>query len=286
MSMLQVATTRLTAAGIDTATLDARLLLQHALGVSSEALIAEPDRALSKVEQAKYEQLIARREAREPLAYITGMREFFGLNFFVTPDVLIPRPDSETLVEAVLERVTHHTSRITILDLGTGSGCLLLSLLQAIPHATGVGVDASRAALAVAKRNAEALQLADRAEFLESDWCSALGLKKYEIVVANPPYIVSDAVHALMPEVAQFEPVAALDGGEDGLGSYREIARTLLPHVASGAWVAVEAGAGQAEAIAGIFAASGFKVEAIRHDLSGIARCVLFKLAMNQDYQL
>lgn len=274
---LRTGAARLVAAGVDTAQLDARLLLEHALGISREALVAAGDRALSDTEQATYKRLLARREKREPVSHILGWREFYGLRFAVTRDVLTPRPDTEAVVEAVLERVPDRNAAHRVLDLGTGTGCLLLALLHALPRASGMGVDISAAALAVAKRNADELQLADRAEFLRSDWCGALPQKKYQIIVANPPYIASNALRALMPEVAVFEPHLALDGGLDGLASYRKIAQALPPYLAKDAMVATEAGAGQDAAIASIFEGAGFRVEAVRHDLSGVLRCLVFR---------
>lgn len=273
---LQAATARLAKAGIEQPGLDARLLLQHISGHSHESLLLADDSALPPAQAAAFEALLLRRVAREPVSHLLGVREFWGRPFHVTPDVLTPRPDSETLIEAVLARVSDRATPASILDLGTGTGCLLLTLLAELPGARGLGVDASEAALAVAARNADALKLAPRATFLQGDWCTNLPPKKYEIVVANPPYIASNAIHALMLEVAEYEPPLALDGGDDGLMCYRKIAAGLPPHLSPRAIVAMEVGAGQHNAVAGIFSDAGLRLDAMVPDLAGILRCVVF----------
>lgn len=276
------AASRLREAGVDTAALDVRLLLRHVLGCTAEALIMYPDAVLEDGQEAVFDALVERRTAREPLAQIVGQKEFWGLNFKVTRDVLTPRPDSETLVRAVLESVADRKKPVRILDLGTGSGCLLLALLSELPMAYGMGVDISEAALALARENAETLGFLGRTRFMNSDWCEALDEKKYEIVVANPPYIASNGLHHLMPEVAIYEPPAALDGGEDGLGSYRRIATQLPAWLTGRATVAMEVGIGQHDAVARIFTDAGLTVEAMKHDYSGIVRCVVATMDQQQ----
>jgi len=269
----------------DTPVIDARLLLQQVLGITREELLLEPKRMLSETEQQQFESLLERRLAHEPMSHIIGSREFYGLEFKVTPDVLTPRPDTETVVDTVLLQITENrrwktsnpASVIRILDLGTGTGCLLLSLLHALPNARGTGVDISPQALAVAQENAEKLGLADRAEFALSRWCEKIS-KNYDIIVANPPYIASNAIAALMPDVADYEPHLALDGGPDGLAAYRDIARQLRPHLAEQAIVVLEIGAGQERLVADIFITEGFRLEAERSDLAGIPRCLVMTL--------
>lgn len=261
----------LTNAGIETPSLDARLLLQHALNLTHEQLLLR-DTPLTSNETAHFHSLIARRAAREPLAYITGKREFWGREFHVTPDTLIPRPDSETLIEATLHHAQPHPVRI--LDLGTGTGCLLLTLLGEYPYAHGVGVDISPQALAVARRNAECLGFETRSNWINQDFSAKLP-GKYEIVVANPPYIPSNDMEGLMAEVVGHEPHLALDGGSDGLDCYRSLALSLPPLLTHGAIVTLEFGASQAAAVVDIFTAQGFMLLEIRCDLGGIERCVV-----------
>ena len=222
--------------------------------------------------------LTARRVRREPMAYILGEREFWGLTFKVTPAVLVPRPDSETLIEAVHELLPERGQRLSILDLGVGSGCLLLTLLREYPESTGVGMDASAEALAVARGNADSLGVAGRTKLVESDWRRPDWLERlprpFDIVVSNPPYIAAATIDRLMPEVAQFEPRLALDGGPDGLAAYRTIASAAPKLITRGGWLVVEAGEGQSAEIARLFVASGLTPKPPWRDLGGIERVV------------
>lgn len=263
----------LSEAGVENAALDARLMVQHVLSCTHAELVAQPERTLSDEVRAALNALLARRCAREPLAYLLGGREFYGLPFYVSRHTLIPRPDSETLIDAVLARVNKDAA-VHILDLGTGSGCLLLTLLSQLKNAHGIGVDVSEKALDIAKKNAENLGLSERVEWRSARWCEGLQ-KKVEIVVANPPYIPSNDVRHLMPEVVRYEPASALDGGEDGLDCYREIARQLPQHVTKPGLVVLEVGIGQDAAVSEIFCAAGFSVDTVLNDLSGIPRCVI-----------
>jgi release factor glutamine methyltransferase len=276
---LRDAAVALGAAGIDNARFEARLLLGHASGLSAEQLIARgPDVALPATATA-LRALTARRVRREPMAYILGEREFWGLAFKVTPAVLVPRPDSETLIEAVLELLPDRRRRWRILDLGVGSGCLLLTLLREFSGATGVGMDASPDALAVARANAESLGVADRATLVAGDWREPGWADRlagpFDLVVSNPPYIEAAAIDGLMPEVARFEPRIALDGGPDGLAAYRAIAAASSKLITRGGWLAVEVGEGQAPEIARLFAGAGLAPKAPWKDLGGIERVVV-----------
>ena len=272
----------LTAAGIDNARLEARLLLVEASGLTIEQLVARgtDDVPANVVEMAR--SLTARRVRREPMAYILGEREFWGLPFKVSPAVLVPRPDSETLIEAVLSLMPDRARAWRILDLGLGSGCLLLTLLREYPQARGVGLEASAEALAVAQENANALGVADRAQLIEGDWrrpgwaealLQALG-GPFDLVVSNPPYIASAAVPKLMPEVSSFEPRLALDGGAEGFDAYQVIIAASPRLVTAGGFMAVEAGEGQASEITRIFAAAGLTPRPPWKDLGGIDRVV------------
>jgi release factor glutamine methyltransferase len=266
------------AAGIDNARFEARLLLGHATGLSAEQLIARGTDIATPVTMTALRALTARRVRREPMAYILGEREFWGLTFKVTPAVLVPRPDSETLIAAVLELLPDRQRGWRILDLGVGSGCLLLTLLREFPDATGIGIDASRDALAVARANVETLGVAGRAMLVADDWREPSWVDRlagpFDLVVSNPPYIVAAAIDGLMPEVARFEPRIALDGGPDGLAAYRAIAAASSKLITRGGWLAVEAGEGQVLEIARIFSAAGLAPTAPWKDLGGIERVV------------
>jgi release factor glutamine methyltransferase len=271
----------LTAAGIDNARFEARLLLSHATGLSTEQLVARGIDEAPPVVATALRGLTARRIVREPMSYILGEREFWGLPFRVTPAVLVPRPDSETVIEAVLALMPDRQRAWRLLDLGLGSGCLLLTLLREYPNATGVGFEASEAALAVARENARALGVADRAALRYGDWrtpewSQALG-GPFDLVVSNPPYIDSNAIEGLMPEVARFEPHLALDGGPDGLDAYRLIAANASQLVAKGGYLAVEGGEGQAPDIEGVFGSVGLRPAGRWRDLGGIERVVGFQ---------
>lgn len=267
---------KLQQAGVDTPLIDARLLIQHVLSISREEFLLDGV-AFSAAQQVEFEALIARRVAREPIAQIIGKREFYGREFKVTRDTLDPRPDSETLIAAVL---THDSKPMTILDLGTGTGCLLLTLLAELPNATGVGVDVCNKALLVAKENAIRLELNERATFVASRWAAESEFSKenrFDVVVSNPPYIPTIDIPTLAPEVAQHEPKLALDGGVDGLDCYREIMAALPNVLNEGGFAAFEIGMGQEEALAEIVAGHGFEVIEQVKDLAGITRVVIIQ---------
>lgn len=272
--MLQNAARNLAAAEVESPALDARLLLQHAIGCTHEELVRDDDRALTSDEMTRYEALISRRAAREPLSHIIGRRAFWKDEFIVSADVLDPRPDSECLIEALLARRPDRMMPLKILDFGTGSGCLLLSLLREYPIATGLGIDISPAALNIASGNAEALGLANRAEFRLGSWGETLQTR-YDMIVSNPPYIAEHECLTLAPEVKDFEPLLALSGGADGLACYQ----LLLPHMARclkpGGIAAVELGAGQDQAVAAITHRAGLNVSAVIADLAGIKRALI-----------
>jgi len=272
--VLRTAVLSLQQAKIESASLDARILLQHVLRLSREQFLLAMEESLSNDQHAMFNELIAKRTNRQPVAQIIGKREFWGMEFKVTGDTLDPRPDSESVIEAVLGQCRDRLKPYKVLDLGTGTGCLLLSLLNELPNATGIGVDISEAALAVAKENTIYFGMQSRVAFLASNWCEKLA-GQFDIIVANPPYIPSKTIESLAPEVANYEPRLALDGGEDGLDCYRDIMHSL-PLILEKDGIAVfEIGIGQQAALAEIATSCAMKVKETRQDLGGIIRCVI-----------
>jgi release factor glutamine methyltransferase len=265
---------RLRERGIDTPDLDARLLVGAALGLDHAGLAAQGARRLTPAEAATLDTVLARRLAHEPVARIVGTKEFWSLPLAITPDVLVPRPETETVVEAVLA-VADRGRPARIADLGVGSGAILLALLSELPAAHGIGTDRDPHALGVARGNARRLGLSGRAGFVACDFAAAIA-PGCDIVVANPPYIPTDDIATLAPDVRDYDPRAALDGGPDGLAAYRAIAADAGRLLAPGGWLVVEIGVGQAEAVAALLAAHGLTVAgAARHDLGGCPRVVV-----------
>jgi release factor glutamine methyltransferase len=253
----------------DNPRLEARLLLAHALGCSQNDLIREPERV---VDPGPFETLVDRRLRYEPIAHIVGRREFWSLGFEVSPATLIPRPDSETLIEAALAAFRDRPPPRQVLDLGTGTGCLLLALLHEYPSTFGIGVDLEPAAAALARRNATRLGLIDRAGFYVGDWTNAVR-GRFDLVVSNPPYIADGDMEALMPDVARYEPRLALAAGADGGDAYRAIIPALPAVLEAGGVAILEIGAGQAEMVGEIARSSGLGVS-LRRDLAGIPRAI------------
>lgn len=244
------------------------------MGVTVPALLRDP---AAPADMVRLEPSLARREAREPLALILGRREFWSLEFAVSPATLIPRPESETLIEAALVAFAGQAPR-RVLDLGTGTGCLLLAALTEFPTAYGIGIDRSPTAAALAARNARSLGLADRAGFVAGDWAAAL-TARFDLVLCNPPYISSGDLESLMPEVARYEPSTALDGGPDGFAAYRRLLPELPDLLAPGGVAILELGIGQAETVAGIARQEGLETST-RADLAGIDRAAILRRSL------
>ena len=317
------ATERLRAAGIDSARLDARVLLAHVLGIEPNELVSHPPleggsknsskrsedenfsgrgqghehhnmtpprnflrssagasdaSQISTLPQgeggvlADFEKLIQRRIAREPVAYITGRKGFWDLEFDAGPGALVPRPETETLIEQIVKTFPDKNAALKILDLGTGTGCILLTLLHLYPNTTGLGVDASAEALQWAKRNATGLGLESRAELRLADWAE-IRESGFDLVVSNPPYLSAEDMAALQPELA-YEPKEALAGGPDGLSAYRAIAALLPPLLAPSGCAVLEIGKGQGPAVFAILEAAGLEILGLAPDLSGIPRSI------------
>ena len=271
-ALLTDAARRLHAAAIDNPRLEARLLLGHAYDLSLEDLLRDPDVA---ADPALLEPLLQRRLMHEPLAYILGHREFWSLDFAVSPATLIPRPDSETLIEAAIEAFAGRAPPSRVLDLGTGTGCLLLAALHEFPAATGVGVDRSPVAARLAGQNAASLGMADRAAFLCADWDTALAAR-FDLVLSNPPYIPTSDVLGLQSEVARFEPLTALDGGIAGLDAYIHIIPRLSALLQPNGVGIVELGIGLAAPVLRLAASAGLDA-AVRDDLAGVPRAVVLR---------
>jgi release factor glutamine methyltransferase len=264
----------LTAAGVPSPGLDARLLVCAATGLGHEGLIGEPGRAVTESEAHRLERMVARRLAREPVSRILGEREFWGRSYAVGAATLDPRPDTETLVEAALDWMRRFDSpRPTIADLGTGTGCLLISLLCDLHHARGFGIDVDPEALIVAATNARRYLEPGRAHFICGDWLAPVG-GSVDLIVSNPPYVESAEIMLLEPEVAAFDPRRALDGGTDGLDAYRRIAEAAAGHINPGGALMLEIGADQETSVAELLEEGGFSVGGTRRDLSGTIRCI------------
>ncbi len=261
-----------TGLGLDAATarIEVQCLLQNVLQVGRAYLYAHPERELSAEEQHAYSALLQRRLAGEPIAHILGEREFFGLDFKVTPATLIPRPDTELLVELALQKLPAQQSA-RVLDLGTGTGAIALSIAHARPDADVVAVDASPQALAVARENAQRFKLA-RVQLLESNWFAALDSQRFDVVVSNPPYIAADDPHLAQGDV-RFEPRSALVAGQDGLDDIRHIIAAAHSYLVPGGWLLFEHGYDQAAQVRALLQVEGFRAVFSTQDLAGIERC-------------
>jgi release factor glutamine methyltransferase len=302
--------------GVRNSKLDCLILLTHALCCSKEYIIFNPDAELNIEQQEVFLKMVKRRAAREPVSHIIGKREFFGEDFFVSCDVLDPRPDSESLIELVLENFLQKNNQLKILELGVGSGCLIITLLKAYKSALGVGIDISEKALKIAEKNAAIHQVQDRLQLLQSDLFSALNISKqvqdddigslkispfffarhsefdsgsmrsqsaenflkFDLIISNPPYIASQEIENLEPEVKTYEPLLALDGGVDGFDFYRKIAAESKNFLKENGRVILEIGINQQEKIIEFFTKNGFQLIEMKPDLSGIIRSLCFKI--------
>ncbi|MFD2206875.1 peptide chain release factor N(5)-glutamine methyltransferase [Kiloniella antarctica] len=262
---------RLNKAGINGARLDARLLLAEAIEKDPSYLFGYPEKEVTKAERASFENMITRRTNREPVSRIVGYREFWSIKFYISSETLDPRPDSETLVEATLGLLEDKTIPLRILDLGTGSGCLLLALLSELPKSTGLGVDISAGAVAVAESNALSLGLTERASFQTGNWCEGLS-GEWDIIISNPPYIGRHEISDLEPEVLEYDPAKALFAEENGLKDYRDLIPQAAKILKEQGFLVIEAGQGQSLEINDLMVSAELTCLPTIKDLAGIDR--------------
>ena len=262
-------------AGVPDAMVDARILAAAAFRLSREDMLLEPYRPVDIEAQARFRCMIDQRCAREPVARIIGFREFRSLDFRLGAETLEPRPDSETVVEMAVAYGRAMPGSVRVLDLGTGTGCLLLSVINELPDATGVGSDIAPGAVETASLNAACLDLADRVRFVRADWTDGID-GSFDLILSNPPYITTAEIADLAPEVAMYDPSSALDGGDDGLDAYRALARQVRGVMSPAGVVVLEIGAGQKDDVTGIFEAGGFVPVGTRTDLGGHVRALSF----------
>ncbi len=268
------ATRELVAAGVEQPRLDARLLLGHALETPRDRLYGKETATIPAAQHRAFLRLVARRAEREPVSRIIGKREFWSLSFSVGTATLDPRPDSETMIDTVLTRFPDLSAPLRVLDLGTGSGCLLLAVLSEYPQASGLGVDLDPCCLEIAKQNSAASGFDDRTRFQAGDWTAGLDAV-YDVILCNPPYIPTRRIGGLEPEVVMYDPVRALDGGSDGLDCYRDLSGGLTAAMAVNSLVFLEIGAGQADMVIRILADAGLCCLEVRKDLGGRPRCLV-----------
>ncbi len=266
---------RLRKVGVRTPLLDARLLLQEVLKITYEQLLTQAKRELTDAEIVEFESLMDRRIKREPVSKILGVKEFWSLDFKVTTDTLDPRPDSETIINEVIKNYTDKEAELKFLDLGTGSGCLIITLLKEYPNATGLAIDKSLEALKVATENAETHKVDKRLELIQSDWLSNVN-GRFDIIVSNPPYIKKEALDYLPAEVRLYDPRLALDGGQDGLEIYKKLIPEVGNHLDILGKCFMEIGKWQEALVADIIKDNGYEIENIEQDLTGIPRVINF----------
>ncbi|MFC0409489.1 peptide chain release factor N(5)-glutamine methyltransferase [Roseomonas elaeocarpi] len=266
----------LRAAAIPQPRMEARMLLAHALNTDEAALLREPRQPVAPEAARDFAAMLERRLQGTPMAYLLGSAGFWTLDLETSPDTLIPRADTETLVEAALELPLDREAPLRILDLGTGTGALLLALLSELPRAFGIGVDLVEGAARLAGRNAARNGLAERAAFVTGSWDDALS-GQFDLIVSNPPYIETDAIDGLMPEVSRHEPRTALDGGADGLVAYRLLAERLRDRLAPGGHAVLEIGSDQEVSVSGLFRGHGYEVLGCRRDLGGNPRALVLR---------
>lgn len=277
-AILSWAKNKLQQKNIETASLDSLVLLCNATSFSKEKIIFNPDLELEQTAQEKFQKMIERREKREPVSHIINHREFYGLDFFVSGDVLDPRPDSESLIELVIKIFPHKNHQFSFLELGVGSGCLSIALLKNFPNAFAMGVDISAKAIAIAQKNAQNQQVQNRFNLQQSDLFIKIAPQKFDLIISNPPYIPTQEIEKLADDVRLFEPRLALDGGVDGLNFYRKISQEVIEFLKPQGFVVVEIGYGQKKDVEKIFKENKFLLKFVQCDLAGFERVLGFEL--------
>lgn len=276
-AVLAAAAARLAAAGLAEPRREARLVLALALGVEPAALLGWPERVVASDAAGTIDRLVTRRAQGEPLSRLKGRREFWSLDFALSPETLDPRPDSETLIAAALDDIADRAAALRVVDFGTGTGCLLLALLSELPQARGIGIDIAPGAVAAAEDNAHRLGLGARTTFRLGSWESRID-GPADVILANPPYIPSSEIARLPPEVSGFDPILALDGGADGLFAYRALGPAIRALLQPLGRAYIEIGDGQAAQVTRIFVESRLRVAEVKRDLAGVERCVIATL--------
>ncbi len=262
---------------IVSAKIDALIIICHDLSLSKEQVIFNHDLIVTKGQIDKVQSSISRRIKREPISHIIGKRSFYEYEFLVNKDVLDPRPDSEILIESVLKIFPDKKAKLKILELGVGSGCLVISILKKFSNSTAIGVDIKDKSLGVAKVNANNLKLGDRIKFINSNWFDKVLQRDFDLIISNPPYIKSSQIDNLQEEVRLFEPKVALDGGKEGLDCYEVIAKDVKSFLNKGGYLLLEIGEFQENDVIKIFTNNGLKFINAKKDLSGIIRCLIFQ---------
>jgi release factor glutamine methyltransferase len=275
--LFAAAAARLDAAGIAEPRHEARLILGLALGIEPATVLGWPERPVEPKLADKAAALIERRAKGEPFSRLRGKREFWSLDFGLSPETLDPRPDSETLIAAALADIPDRAAALRVVDFGTGTGCLLLALLSELPNATGIGIDIAAGAVATARANAAALGLAGRAEFRVGSWDIRIG-RPADVILANPPYIPNSEIGRLPAEVSAFDPRVALDGGPDGVFAYPALGAAICGLLGPAGKAYIEIGTGQALQVVRVLGEAGLRVVAVRRDLAGVERCVVATL--------
>lgn len=275
--LLAQAKNQLENSGVSSSKLDSLVLLTHALSVSKEYVIFNPDFEPEQHLEERFLTMINRRASREPVSHIIGKREFYGYDFFVTQDTLDPRPDSESLIELVLRKNPQKNDALKFLEIGTGTGCLIITLLLLYKNSSAIGVDISDKALQICNKNAIQNQVQDRLQLIKSDLFSDLKNQKFDFIISNPPYIPSKDIAGLQEEVRNFEPLLALDGGTDGLDFYRSIAKSGADFLINNGRIFLEIGFDQKDDVVKIFTQENFTFEDFQPDLAGVSRALVFK---------
>ncbi len=276
-TLLDAAIIDLNDANIPTALLDARLLLQYTAKITQETVYLEPELIIPKDVIAVYNQYINRRINHEPVAKIIGKKSFWSSDFVVNKHVLDPRPDSEVIIETAINLFPNKNDALRVLDIGSGSGCLLLSILKEFPNATGIASDISEEALKVVKENIELLELGDRAKCIRQNWADDL-MEKFDLIISNPPYIPTGDILALELDVKDYDPLLALDGGDDGLDPYRYLARQISSLLKPEAYAILEFGFDQGESVRQIFMQQSYIINKMLFDLGGIERAIVVSI--------